>query len=198
MAVGAVALSKMKAIVTRLESIEEMAGMDVLCSDKTGTLTQNKLPLAARPAGALVVAGITDKDCVRRADFEAVTAAGTAVAGLPPRGVCAVHRVSAAFSRAWTVSAGLDPGRRAGPGRVCMGSLSAGRRPRGLAGRPGWLRRCCGGAGRWPCLPGRASPVLVPGGPGPGARRPRSWCPAGPVCRARGCLSGWASGRRSA
>ncbi len=45
MAVGAMLLSKKKAIVTRLESIEEMASMDIICSDKTGTLTQNKLTL---------------------------------------------------------------------------------------------------------------------------------------------------------
>ena len=45
MALGALALSKKKAIVSRLEAIEEMAGVDVLCSDKTGTLTKNQLTL---------------------------------------------------------------------------------------------------------------------------------------------------------
>jgi len=43
MAVGATKLARMKAIVSRLVSIEEMAGMDILCSDKTGTLTRNEL-----------------------------------------------------------------------------------------------------------------------------------------------------------
>ena len=43
MAVGAMNLAKKQAIVSRLSAIEEMAGMDILCSDKTGTLTQNKM-----------------------------------------------------------------------------------------------------------------------------------------------------------
>jgi H+-transporting ATPase len=62
MAVGASRLAGMKAIVSRLVSIEEMAGMDILCSDKTGTLTKNTLtlgdvvPLAGADRDALLLA----------------------------------------------------------------------------------------------------------------------------------------------
>ncbi len=46
MAVGALYLSKKNVIVSKLASIEELAGMDVLCSDKTGTLTKNKMTIS--------------------------------------------------------------------------------------------------------------------------------------------------------
>lgn len=46
MAVGAAYLAKKQAIVQRLSAIESLAGVEILCSDKTGTLTKNKLSLA--------------------------------------------------------------------------------------------------------------------------------------------------------
>lgn len=52
MAVGAIALAKKEAIVSKLVSIEEMAGVDVLCSDKTGTITKNELTVGeVKPFG---------------------------------------------------------------------------------------------------------------------------------------------------
>jgi H+-transporting ATPase len=91
MAVGARKLAKKQAIVSKLVAIEELAGVDVLCADKTGTLTQNKLTLGApfcldkiTPddlilAGALasrqenddiidqaVLGGLKDKDALKR------------------------------------------------------------------------------------------------------------------------------------
>lgn len=48
LALGSRQLSEHGAIVTRLTSIEEMAGMNMLCSDKTGTLTLNKMVIQVR------------------------------------------------------------------------------------------------------------------------------------------------------
>jgi H+-transporting ATPase len=63
MAVGARHLARKKAIVCKLVAIEELAGVDVSCADKTGTLTQNKLTLGDPfsvnnvPADQVILAG---------------------------------------------------------------------------------------------------------------------------------------------
>jgi H+-transporting ATPase len=55
MAVGAIALARKEAIVSKLVAIEEMAGMDILCSDKTGTITKNELTLAEVDSSAVLL-----------------------------------------------------------------------------------------------------------------------------------------------
>lgn len=60
-ALGALELANRGVLVTRLSAIEEAAGMDVLASDKTGTITENHLTLAAlKPSG-----GIVENDLLR-------------------------------------------------------------------------------------------------------------------------------------
>ena len=84
MALGALALlGKQKAIVSKLSAIEEMAGVDILCSDKTGTLTKNQLTLgdpilfSAQSAQDCILAAalaskIEDRDAIDTAVIEAL------------------------------------------------------------------------------------------------------------------------------
>ncbi len=60
-AVGSAELARRNVLVTRLAALEEMAALDVLCSDKTGTLTQNKLTLVAVTA----VSEHSEQDVIR-------------------------------------------------------------------------------------------------------------------------------------
>lgn len=82
MALGALTLSKDKAIVSRLQSIEEIAGIDILCSDKTGTLTKNQLTLgdpvvfqAGDEQELILAAALASKEENRDAIDEAVLGA---------------------------------------------------------------------------------------------------------------------------
>jgi H+-transporting ATPase len=61
--VGAMELAKKGALVTRLDSIEDAASIDVLCFDKTGTITQNKLSVAE----SIPFSGYTNEDVVTTA-----------------------------------------------------------------------------------------------------------------------------------
>ena len=68
-AVGAMELAKEKVLVSRLDAIEDAASMDVLCLDKTGTITQNRLSvidlipfLGYKKDDVAIVAGLASKE----------------------------------------------------------------------------------------------------------------------------------------
>ena len=74
MAVGASYIAKRGAIVQKLSAIESLAGVEVLCSDKTGTLTKNKLTcqdpfcIAAKDPADIVLASALATTRTKRAD----------------------------------------------------------------------------------------------------------------------------------
>lgn len=65
MAVGARELGRHGVLVTQLRAVEDAATMDLLCADKTGTLTENRLTLV----GAIARPGFTEDDVVRFGAF---------------------------------------------------------------------------------------------------------------------------------
>jgi H+-transporting ATPase len=65
LAVGAIVLARGEAIVSRLAAIEELAGMDILCADKTGTLTKNELTLGE----VVAFPGFSEKDVILAASL---------------------------------------------------------------------------------------------------------------------------------
>ena len=71
--------------MSKLVAIEEMAGMDILCSDKTGTITQNKLTLADMVTfttekdvlmAALMASREEDRDAIDNAILEKIKSMG--------------------------------------------------------------------------------------------------------------------------
>lgn len=69
LAIGSRAMSKYGAIVSRLAAIEDLAGLNMLCSDKTGTLTKNKMTI--QPEAPTFVDGLDQMDLLRQAALAA-------------------------------------------------------------------------------------------------------------------------------
>ena len=88
---GALELARAGVLVTRLSAIEEAAAMDLLCCDKTGTITENRLsvvavqPLSARSEAEVLVlaAAASDEATQHPIDLAVLTAADAAGATSP-------------------------------------------------------------------------------------------------------------------
>ncbi|MFX1243760.1 MAG: plasma-membrane proton-efflux P-type ATPase [Promethearchaeota archaeon] len=65
LAVGAISLTKRGIIVSKLRTIQELAGVDILCSDKTGTITKNEIAVAE----VISQKNFTKHDVIRLAAF---------------------------------------------------------------------------------------------------------------------------------
>ena len=92
MAVGARQLAHRQAVVSHLPAVEELGGIDMLCSDKTGTLTQNRLTItdpwttpgveaAELLAAAALASRAEDKDPIDLAVLAAIDAVKTPAIG---------------------------------------------------------------------------------------------------------------------
>ncbi len=95
LAKGAIALSKRKVVVKRLNAIQNLGAMDVLCSDKTGTLTQDKILLA----GHLNLQGHSDDRVLQLAWLNSRHQTG--VRNLMDRAVLGYCQGNAAVSGLW-------------------------------------------------------------------------------------------------
>ena len=121
MAVGARSLARHEAVVSHLPAVEEMSGVDVLCADKTGTITRNELAIA----DVAVVAGGADREEVlreaaltaERDGADPIDAAVLAALGRRPDG-CEVLELRAVRRGPQAGrGAGQGAGRRRVPGR---------------------------------------------------------------------------------
>ena len=195
MALGALALSKQKAIVSRLSAIEELAGVDVLCSDKTGTLTMNQLKLdapipygSAKPEDVVFAAALasqrSSEDAIDVAVFQGLTdpkaldtITQTAFVPFDPVNKKTVATVTDAQGRTFHYAKGH---RRRSPSsassiRSPAASMTARSTisPATATGRWAWRAPATARPGRWwACCPCRTRRAPTPRPPSP---RPRSW-----------------------
>ena len=114
--VGARAVARRGVLPTRLSALDEAAGMDVLCADKTGTLTRNELAVTAcralpgfDEAQILAMAALASSD----GGADPLDAAIRAASPAGERGALEARHLHAVRSRAKDVGGGGDRRRRA-------------------------------------------------------------------------------------